>query len=76
MLGREAVGELVGAEPRRDRERAHMVDEARLGGRHEVGEGAVRPRVGVVDLLAQHREAHAVLEHEVVALGDAAGQKP
>ena len=40
-----------------------------LGGRDEVRERAIRPRVGVVALLAEHREADAAVEDDVVTLG-------
>ena len=56
LLGLVAGGELVGAVDR-DRERADVVARRR----DVVGQRAVRPRVAPGRLLAQHREADAVL---------------
>ena len=66
VLGLVTGGELVGAVDR-DGEGAEVV----ACGRDVVGQAAVRPRVALGGLLAQHREAHAALEHDVVALGAA-----
>ena len=63
VLGREARGELVGADPGGDGERADVI----AVGRDVVGERAVRPRVAVVRLLAEEAEAR-VADDDVVSL--------
>src|SRR5437660_11394398 len=64
MLGLESLRELVHAKAGRNRERADMV----LGRTDKVGKREIWLVVAVVDLLAQHRKARAVLEDDVVAL--------
>ena len=79
VLGLESRRELVHAKAGRNRERADMV----LGRTDKVGKREIWLVVAVVDLLAQHRKARAVLEDDVVALGgrgpetvDAFGPQP
>ena len=64
VLGGEPRGQLVDTEAGRHRERADVV----VRGSHEVGQREIRLVVAMVDLLAQHREAHAVFENDVVSV--------
>ena len=70
VLRLERGGELVGAEPGGDRERAEVVSLRS----DVVGEAAVRARVAVVGLLAQEAEARALVQDDVVALGRCAAR--
>src|SRR5437763_1102298 len=64
VLGFEAGGELVGADPGGDRERTEVV----AFGSEVIGKAAVRPRVAVVGLLAEEAEP-CVGGDDVVAAG-------
>src|SRR5262249_62133156 len=76
VRAREARGELAPPEPRRDRERAHVVGEAGGARGDEVRERPVRALVSVRGLLAQELEAQPlvrtfvfIVENDSVALG-------
>ena len=67
MFGSEALCERLTAVDCHN-ERADVVGETGVGRRDVVGQRAVGAGVLVVRLLAQHGEAHAAVEHDVVLL--------
>ena len=71
----ERAREVVGLDARGDRKRTDVVGDAGFERRDEIGEAEVRLAVGLLSLLAQHREAHQLArarrvaeQHEVVAI--------